>query len=311
MKKSCIVAAVLLAAACSPQVYPLYLDVRQPSTSGIDLSGKEIAIVYMDGVNAVDSLFDRQAASSLARELEADYFGGSQAIGLYHIPSADTVSLDLMHTLVMDTGGDIVFVLSTSLGEPALEGNRAVPSAKTLDSAYVCPVNVPVQTKLRVYDAMGDDKVQNFSGKAVLRSVVYNSGTITDDGIRTLALKNLDGQAEEVGNRISSRFLSQWATDSFSFYYFDDTYSNLWMKGLEKAYQGKFAEAVDQWAILVQRLDGEKKACASYNIAMALYLMGDYGMSARWLEQAKKLENLSLAPGLEKRLSARLEKTQK
>ena len=111
MKHSWIFAVVLLIAACSPQIYPLYMDVRNPSSSGLNLSRKDISIVYRDGTNPVDSLFDRQAASSLARSLESDYFGGEEKVGIYHLPELDSMSVDLMHSLVMDTGGDVVFVL--------------------------------------------------------------------------------------------------------------------------------------------------------------------------------------------------------
>ena len=311
MKKASIVAAALLLAACSPQVYPLYLEIRQPSSSGLDLSGKDISIVYMDGTTAVDSLFDRQAASSLARKLEEDYFGGSPVVGLYRIPSADTVSLDLMHSLVMDTGGDVVFLLSTSLGEPSLESNAEVRNARSVDSAYVCPASVPVKTQLKVYDSMGEDKVHQFSGNAVLRNQVYNSGMLTDDALRSLALRSLDSQAEDVGRRISTRFLSDWKTESFSFYYFEDANSETWWKGLQKAGEGRFGEALDVWFPLVKQGNAEKRACASYNIAQAFYLMGDNELALRWLDQAEKWENVSLAPGLRKRINTRLEKLQK
>ena len=68
---SCVAAALALA-ACSPQVYPLYLEVRQPSSSGLDLSRKTMGIVYMDSDSPADSTFDRSAASALARALEED-----------------------------------------------------------------------------------------------------------------------------------------------------------------------------------------------------------------------------------------------
>ena len=41
-------------------------------------------------------------------------------------------------------------------------------------------------------------------------------------------------------------------------------------------------------------------------MAQAFYLLEDYQLSARWLDQAEKLENLSLAPGLRKRLAKHL-----
>lgn len=311
MKSAGIVAAALLLAACSPQVYPLHLDVRQPSSSGMNLSGKSISIVYMDGTNAVDSLFDRQAASSLARKLEADYFGGQEAVGLYRTPSADSVSLELMHSLVMETGDDVVFLLSTHLGEPALESNREVAGAHSVDSAYVCPVSIPVKTRLQVYDSMGQDVVTHYSGSAVLHARVYNNGAITDEGLRSLALRSLDKQAEDVAGRISSRFVSEWKTESFSFYYFDDSNATAWISGLEWAAAGRFSKAVDAWAPLLKRGNLQKRACAAYNIAQAFYLMEDLEMASLWLDEAEKWENVSLSPGLRKRIADRLEKLQK
>ena len=187
MKKSWILAVALLAAACSPQVYPLYMDVRQPSTSGLKLAGKNISIVYMDGASPADSLFDRQAASALARSLEEDYLDGREEIGIFRTARADSVSLELMHSLVMETEGDVVFVLSSELGEPQMETNMQVHNAKSADSAYVCPAVIPIKTQLYVYDSMGQDKVHHFRGSATMRPRVFNSGTSSPEALKALA----------------------------------------------------------------------------------------------------------------------------
>ena len=297
-----------MAAACSPQVYPLYMEVRGPSPSGLTLAGKNISVVYMDGNNQVDSLFDRQVASSLARSLEADYFDGREQVGIFRTPATDSVSLDLMHSLVMETEGDVVFVLSSNLGQPAPETNQVAAKATSVDSAYVCPVAVPVRTQLYVYDSMGKDKVIPYKGSAVLRPLVFNNGALTEDGLKSLALRSMAGEADEVGERISTRFLSTWTTESFSFYYFDDMNTNTWINGLAEALEGRYAAAVDLWSPLVKQGSSTYRACACYNIAQAFYFMEDYEMSSRWLDMAEKLENVSLAPGLRKRLSHHLEK---
>ena len=310
MKRASILVAAFLMAACSPQVYPLYLDVRQPSTSGLDLNRKSMSIVYMDGNNNLDSLFDRSVASAIARRLEEDYFGGEEVVGIYHIPSADTVSVETMRSLVMDTEKDVVFLLSTHLGEFAPEANQPVSGARSVDSSFVAPVAIPVTTMLQVYDSMGEDKVVRFNGNAVLHPLVYNSGITSDDGLKVLAAKQLDGQAEEVGRRISSRFISGWKTQSFSFYYFEDFNSDYWEDAIRHAYYGEFAKAIDQWMPLVSQGNTLKRACAAYNLALAFYLLEDYQMSDSWLSLAEKMEDLSLAPGLRKRLKAHLQKTQ-
>lgn len=298
-----------MAVACSPQVYPLYLEVRGPSPSGLKLAGKNISVVYMDGNNQVDSLFDRQVASSLARSLEEDYFDGREQVGIFRTPATDSVSLDLMHSLVMETEGDVVFVLSSTLGQPAPETNQVVAKATSVDSAFVCPVAVPVRTQLYVYDSMGQDKVIPYKGSAVLQTMVYNSGTLTEDGLKSLALRSMAQEADEVGERISTRFLSTWTTETFSFYYYEGSLQNdIWIYALANVMEGKLATAVDMWMPFVKQGNNISRASACYNIAQAFYLMEDYEISARWLDMAEKLENVSLAPGLRKRLSQHLEK---
>ena len=305
---SWILAATLAAAACSPQVYPLQMVVRQPSTSGLTLVGKNASIVYMDGTTATDSLFDRHVASALARSLEGSYYDGAEVIPLSHIASPDSIGVDLMHTLVMETGGDVVFLLSSSLGNPSLGANQPVSHAVSPDSACVFQADVPVQSNLYVYDSMGRDEVLKYKGNAVLRSQVYNSGMVTEDGLRTLALHSLSPEAEVVGERIARRFLSHWKTDDFPFYYFDDYSSEAWFTPLQDVADGKFSAAVDGYSLLVKGGSNLKRSCACFNLAQVFYLLGDYQLSARWLDEAEKLESVSLAPLLRKRLASHLEK---
>lgn len=276
-KHSWILAAALALAACSPQVYPLHLDVRQPSDAGLTLVGKTASIVYMDGNNEVDSLFDRSAASALARALEADYFGGDEVINLSRIATPDSVGVDLMHTLVMETEGDVIFLMGSKIG-PIPETGKA---------------DVPMETTVYVYDSMGEDAVQRYHGAAVLKNCEK---------------EQLDFQAEEVGTRISRRFRSNWRPESFSFYYFEDFSSEAWFTALQHAADGEYAKAIQGWEPMVKNGSNLKKACACFNIAQTFYLMGDYELSFRWVEEADKLENLMQTSALRKRLAEHLEK---
>ena len=308
MKKSWLIAAALLAAACSPQVYPLRLELRQPSKSGMDLSRKSMSIVYMDSALPADTLLGRTAASSLARNLETDYFGGSEEIGLYCVPAADSVDLSLMHSLVMDTGSDVVFLLSTRMGTPVLGTNQEVPRATSVDSAFVCQASIPLVTRLFLYDSMATDEVHRYKGSATLKAEVYNNGISSDEGLRTLAYRSLGSQAEEVGRRLSSRFLSEWQEELFNFYFFDDVSVNDWVSGISAIHNGDLSKAVDVWAPMVKEGSQLKRACAAFNMAQTFYLMGDYALATRWLDVANRLENLDLTPGLSKRIAAHLQK---
>ena len=115
MKKLLFPLLAIFAVSCSPQVYSLVLDVRQPSPSGLDLARKSMAIVTME---TPDSTFDRNSASAMARVLEQDYYGGEELVQMFRVPAADTVTLDLMHSLVMDTEADVVFLMSSVIGMP-------------------------------------------------------------------------------------------------------------------------------------------------------------------------------------------------
>lgn len=308
-----LVAALVGLASCSPEIYTYYLDVRRPSDSGLDLARKSMALVYMDGEVPADTAFNRSMASSLARALEEDYFGGQEVIGIYRIPKADSLSLDLMHSLVMDTGEDVIFLLTSALGEPVMETNQEVHNARSVDSAYVCPAQVPLNTALYIYDSMGDDVVRRFNGNTVLRPLVYNSGITPAENLKDKArLATAGGEAEKVGERISQRFISNWQTESFSFYYYDDSNSERWIDAIGSTMDGKFAAAIDAWAPFLQGNDDRQRACACYNMALAFYMMGDTGLSARWLESANNLyPDLVLIPGLQKRIEARMENSGK
>lgn len=281
MKRAIIaIAAALLLAACSPQVYPLYLEVRQPSSSGFNLNRKSMSIVYMEGNNNLDSLFERRAASAMARSLEEDYFDGEEVVGLYSVPSLDTVTVENMRSLVMDTDKDVVFLLSTQMD---------VPQDTTV------AMSIPISARMYVYDSMGEDKVRSFKGSSVM------------DVAR---MQDLEEKADDVGKTISGRFLSGWKTESFSYYFFDDFSVDEWVEGIQFANDGAFAKSADVWMTLVKKGSSIKRACAAYNLAMTFYLMEDYEMSAKWLALAEKMEDLALTPGFRTRLNAYLEKTQ-
>ena len=71
---------------------------------------------------------------------------------------------------------------------------------------------------------------------------------------------------------------------------------------------GNFAKAVQGWEPLVKNGSNLKRACACFNMAQVFFLMGDYDISSRWLDEADKLEDLGQVPALRKRLAAHLEK---
>ena len=310
MKAKMIVAAAaaMLLAACSPETYSIYLDVRQPSASGMDLSRKSMAIVYMDGPAKVDSLLGAYSAASFAEAMEKDYFNGEESIGIYAYPAADTVTIDNMRSLVMDTGEDVVFLLKSRVGEPAEVSNVENIKANHADSVYICKAKVPVNVSLYVYDSMGKDTVKSYTGNAAAKAAVYNSGIVPEENLRDLLKARVPVVAGgSIGERISTRFIGGWATESFSFYWFDDMYAEEWFSAIMKAQEGKFADAVKGFEPFLKK-GNFKAAHACYDIALCFYLMGDLELSMKWLDEADKLENVSKTGALRRRIINHLQK---
>ena len=296
--------AALALAACSPQTLTLSVDMRHPSKSGIDLSRKSMSIVYMDDGTA-DSTFSNGVASSLARSLEEDYFAGREAIGVYKIP-ADSVSLDLMHRLVMDTGDDVVFLLGPpAFGEVALSENAAVKNSVSVDSAFVAQAQIPYNARLFVYDSMDkQDRLQLFRGSSILRTQVFSNGVTASEFLKEKALEAKDLGADLVGKQISNRFIPTWKTEGYTLYYFEG-WDEDWIEAISLAYDMNWKAAADIWMKKVNENSYTKRACACYNTALAFYMMGDLDLATKWLDRADQLGTPSLSPGLRKRIEAR------
>ena len=296
--------AALALAACSPQTLTMNVDMRHPSKSGIDLGRKSMSVVYMDDGTA-DSTFSNAVASSLARSLEEDYFGGREAIGVYKIP-VDSVSLDLMHRLVIDSGDDVVFLLGPpAFGEVALTENTAVKDPVSVDSAYVAQAQIPYNAKLFVYDSMDkEDRLHVFRGGSILRSQVFSSGVTAPEYLKERALVTKDLSADLVGKQISNRFVPTWKTESYSLYYYDGMDGD-WERAAIQAYDMNWKRAADIWMKKVNEGSTSKRACACYNTALAFYMMGDLNLATKWLDRADQWGTPTLSPGLRKRIEAR------
>ena len=296
--------AALALAACSPQTLTFNVDMRHPSKSGIDLSRKSMSIVFMDDGQA-DTTFSNGVASSLARSLEDDYFGGDEAIGVYKIP-LDSVSLDLMHRLVIDSGDDVIFLLGPpTFGELVLGEPTPVKNPVSVDSAFVAQAQLPYNAKLFVYDSMGkDDQLHVFRGNSILRSQVFTNGVTAKEFLKEKAMRSKDWGAELVGRQISNRFVPTWKEEAYSVYYYEG-WDNDWILAASYAYEMKWKKAADIWMKKVNEDSYGKRACACYNTALAFYMMGDLDLATKWLDRSDQYGVTDLSPSLRKKIEAR------
>ena len=182
MKRILTLASVVVAlAACSPQAYVMRLEMRTPSSSGLDLDNKSMAVVYLDNGTYRDSLFNNCFADGLAQGLEKEYFEGKRSIDIYSAYQAegeDYSSKDSLQSLVMRLNKDVIFLVD----QPEFadgEGEK-----------------VDCKTEVYVYDSMNaKDEVKRASGAtgifrskedALARVMILNEFAPEDPRVKAL-----------------------------------------------------------------------------------------------------------------------------
>ena len=255
------------AISCGPSRYMLDVEVRHESRAGVDLTGKNVTIVHgLGGVAKLDSLL-ASMADGFAWNLKDRYQDALGNVNVCSLRSAsDYANRDSMLNLLVETGADLLFLM-----------DKVQLQSSTVSFILYC------------YDGMNqEDKVQLFSGSSVLESV-------TD-------YDQLKAQGWEAGKEIALAFEPQWKQEQYSLYYFD---SEAWYDAINKAEAFDWKGAIDIWIGLLQTNNTLKRACASYNIATASYMSGDYELAVKWLDAADKDAELVVSPGLRKRIDAK------
>lgn len=317
MKKGRIgvpLAAVLLAAglgavSCSPQVYYMSLDMRYPSSYGVDLGGKSAAVVYVTDPSGRDSTFNHGLAEGFARGLERDYFHGEQVVDIMTMKKeagANYASRDTLAGLVMDSGDDVVFLFDATKFGPLSFGSQTTPDLSAAkDSVMVTEVTAPYEVNLYMYDSFSKrDTVRMLVGNSSAKVQVYSPKDATSDQIEKWYYRSLTARGVDTGLRSSRKFQPEWKTESLPLFYYD---SGNWDKALQAAYDFKWREAMDIWMKLSLSKNPDKRACAAHNMAVASYILGDLELSTKWLDLAEASSMLSESASLRRRIEKRRE----
>ena len=273
MRKSLFILFLLAVVSCGPTRHAITLQMRHPSTSGLDLGGKIVSVAYSAVGNPIVDKFNRTMAVSFAGALEEDYATGKGSVKLIGVDGskADYAQRDSLVSLLMSSGSDMVFLFASP-----------VFNSENTSGA------IPMQVNLYCYDGMNkEDKVFAFSGTTVLTSTLASS---------------LLNEAVDAGKNVSEIFKAQWKHEQFSVVYFDST---KWYEALVLAEEYDWKGAMDIWFSLLDTNDLMKRASAEYNIAVACYMLGDFELAQEWLEKSKADNDMpTLTDAMSKRIDA-------
>lgn len=300
------ISAALAVVSCAPTKHAVNVEMRHPSKSGIDLSGKNVSVVYLENDDEISTDFNASMADGFAYMLEQDY-GQSAKIGIYRMAKsagADYSRRDSLFNILMDTGADIVFLFDTvRFGSMTVGGPSSVPNPVSVDSSYLSTGYIPFTMSMYCYDGMGEkDEVTAYGGSSIARTEVYSNGKDDSTIANAKAWKALGMSGWDAGVKVSESFKSQWKHEQYSILYYQ---TEKWYKALEKAEQFDWKGAMDIWLELISTNDLMKRSCAEFNISVACYMLGDYQLATEWLDLSDKDNKLPISAAMRKRINAR------
>ncbi|MBQ3883160.1 MAG: hypothetical protein IJL91_01220 [Bacteroidales bacterium] len=293
--------------ACAPQYFVMNVDMRQPSLSGTDLSGKSMAVAYV--TDGRDSVFSKGLAEGFAQRLEQDYYSGDEAINIYRLEAvkgASYAAKDTLVNLVMDTSGDVVFLFGeTQWGDVSL-GSKQSSALGASDSAYVVRASVPYIINLHMYDSMSKaDTVRTLHGNSTASYPLFAAVGENDAKISAKIWENLYESGVSVGKKSAEKFLPTWKSENYTIYYYD---SEPWDSAAQYAYEYDWSAAMKLWMSTLNTKNPEKRSCAEFNIATACYMLGDLDLALKWLDQSDKDDKKPSSATLRKRIMDRKER---
>lgn len=303
----CICSAVTLM-SCGPSKYTMHLEMRHPSRSGIDLSGKAVSVVYLEDGRELQDGFGANMAQGLAQSIEKDSGEGEGSVGIfrmYRSEGADYTSRDSLTNLLIETGSDVVFLLDTvKFGVMSVGTTSKVAAATSPDSSYITSGSIPFTIKMFCLDAMDKtEKVRSYGGTSVAQPSVYSDGKQTPQTLKEKAYEALPAEGLSAGELIGDSFESEWKVEAYSIAYFDST---KWIDAVRKADQFDWKGAMDIWFSLLDSKDILKRSCAAYNIALSCYMLGDYKLADEWLDLSDSESELPMSSTLRKRIAERI-----
>lgn len=273
--------------SCEPQYYLLNMEKRGASSSGVNLLGKNISLVYV--ADEETEVFSNAVATGFAQTLEKELSSGEETIGIFSVPPGgeNYGSRDSLVKFLIETGDDVIMLLD----RPRFSGHKIVTNRPVVDlgisadSSYLAEGSASFSLKMYYYDSMGkEDEVRSFSGTNTIHPTFFNPGDLPEEEMISLMMAHSDVSAFQVGAAAARTFKPEWKAVGYTLYYYE---SFKWEDALELAYQMKWNEALDKWLSLASASrNTQKRAAAEFNIATACHILGNNALAIEWLDRS-------------------------
>ena len=258
---------IFITASCGPSVYTLAVEMRQPSNSGLDFGGKEIAVMYIDEEDTLSlvSKFNKAFAEGLSLAV-TDMNSGDDQVYVYRLPenpSLNYADKDTLVSLLMHVNSDVIFLLDKMDLPISVQNERSGN----------------VRSAAHIYDSMNKlDKVFYFGANTFVANGVNN--------------KNVAKKGMMAGKEFATSFKPNWKLKNFPVLYYG---SQKWEDATMLAYEYKWKEAMTLWMDCLETNNYLKRSCACYNISLACYMLGDYELALEWLDSSDADCKLSIS----------------
>ena len=279
--------AVILTASCSPSLYELAVDVRQPASVSIaNIEDKSIAVyVAAEETSAEedDASLPIRFASGLAAGFEKNLGLEEGAVYVYnHYPErgASPYVMDYIQSLSRQADSDmLILVENVQVSDFTLMDNIAATSQS------VQYMHALFESNFSVYDGITAEQITQKTIKDTVYLEVLSNNSTTRSSRTGGVEVAVNAIASRIGGDVADIFFTGWKRESRYLY----VYNSLWRSAFNYARAFEWDRAIAVWTAELTRNGGYKAACAAINIAVGCEMTGRADLALEWLNAAEKM----------------------
>jgi len=288
-KSLSLLAILILATSCSPLLYEMAVDIREPAAFPVNLEEKSVAIYIASSEQGSysDSLLKVNFASGIASGLESKLGLSEEAVYIYnHYPSEDSVvTMEYIQSLSRQADSDIVILIDrVSVSDFSRVENLAMGSNRDIQYMYAS-----FSSKISIYDGVTATIVAKVDQKDTVYWELLTKSDLNITSSKEGVEKVINMVAPRVGRDIAARFFPSWVTEHRHLFVFSG--DPLWERAYSNALAFDWDKAIGAWLRETDNTNKYRAACAAINIAVGCEMTGRPELALEWLVSAEMMYN--------------------